>query len=186
MTPIGEIFIDEWVRAEVVRKAKLMAAARGQSSDEGVEQALNDMGMRLIPDDEDEPDATPDDTPDEVVDEDDEQDQDDPELPEEPESRPAPWPYAYYLWNSTKEDRQALGEWQEALVLAIGRRGVRTRIAIGFHGGMEHPWVVGLVGSRIVVFLHERAEPTTSAADAVVDRVVDAQQRISRRYFYDD
>lgn len=170
-TPLGEVFLDAYVSERVRRQACLRAAAkraRGEVADE--EQELSDLGYVI---EDEEPEGARDE-PSQVVDDRDEEVQ-------SPPGRTQPWRYSHYLWRSAETDTDRLREWQGLLVGALGRRGENIRIAVGYCGRMAHPWVVGTVGFRTVVFLNDREQPTAEMAEAVADRVARDRQELPHR-----
>lgn len=169
MMPLGSVYIDQFVHDAVHRAVQReMARRRLRQSQEQMddpqdvnyEDVLVDMGFRIVPD-EDEVDNAED----------------------EGLTASAPrWGYSFYLWKSNeREDTARLAMWQEHVVAALARKGVRTRIAVGYCGRMAHPYVVGVVGNLPIVFLNDREQPEPLLADRAADRVVEAQAQIVLR-----
>ena len=104
------------------------------------------------------------DTPDETL---------DPEPPvEQDQASPAetPFSFAYYLWRTMRADSKTAQTWQECLVRAFRKRGIRTRFAVGLQGGMAHPWVQANIADRLVFLLHHQQTPTDLLAEKAVDQ----------------
>jgi hypothetical protein len=173
-TPLGEVFLDDYVRAILDRKIKEAAAARMQR--------LRDMGVDsdFIDSDSIERDVRhemgfeiDDDTPDEVVDDKDPVGQDEPV--------PAKFLFAYYLWAmrpspgpDVEESRLVrLGEWQRQLVSAFSRKGLTLRFSVGLHR-KPNRWVQGQIGYRTVFFINDSEENFEEVATQVADRVAAA------------
>lgn len=157
--PLGGLFLDDYVREAIQREATKRAAAKTAAGQETTaEQILDEMGLKLLPDEDDEL------LDDEVVGEEDVRALD--------EGNTDIWPWSFYLWRTKQIDEGRLRQWQEMLSVAFGTRGVIVRLAVGLHGSSVHPWVIAAVGYRTVVFLHRDHQPTVEAANAVVDRVV--------------
>lgn len=77
-------------------------------------------------------------------------------------------PWGFYLWRSFSNDHDRLSEWRGALVSAFWKKGVIANIAVGYLKGMES-WVVAQVGSATVFFINEDAVPTEAMAEAAAD-----------------
>jgi hypothetical protein len=91
------------------------------------------------------------------------------------------WRWAYYVWRTRQDDLWRLARWQEHLISALGQRGERLNIAVGFLGGdLTQPWEVEVVGYRVVVFLHEDASPTEELAHRAASRVVEVHQQLGQ------
>lgn len=165
--PLGMIFNDKYVQQWLMRKAKMEMSKFGMNTEdpETLRQAFAAMGINV----DFEPDQTQTDTTEEVVDEDLQDVQDEVSATE---STQAPWAYAYYLWRSNSQDTERLREWQELLVQAFREKGIKTRLAVGFHGRSAHPWLTSRIGYRTVVFLNDAQQPTVEAARSAADRVV--------------
>lgn len=168
LTPLGEVFMDDYVRDALNRimhdqLSRRMAdlAAMGVDT-EGLDTTsiTRDIYAEMGYMDED------DDTPVEVVDSTPTGGQD--------EASPAKFEYAYYLWATRLREDSAtaarLATWQQVLVSAFSREGVHIKFAVGLHG-KPHRWVQGLVGYRTVFFLNREEEPTEELARDVALRV---------------
>lgn len=83
------------------------------------------------------------------------------------------WPWAFYLWQSSCQDKARLQRWQEALCGVLGKRKEHHQIAVGFLGGAGQAWEVRTVGYRIVAFLSDGAQPTEVLANAAASRVIE-------------
>lgn len=170
---LGQIYIDKYVEAELMRRARAEHDRRmrarmeaGLVVNEGVEkESMMDifrrMGAPISFDDQ-----TGDDTPGDVV--------DGSVITKDDDLHPAkePFSYSFYLWRtrlSGSQQLDVLATWQEHLVGAFSRRGVRQKFAVGLHGGMAHPYVPARVGYREVFFLHHLESPTTALAERAVD-----------------
>lgn len=79
--------------------------------------------------------------------------------------------WGYYRWRSQTHDDERLGQWRGLLAEAVTARGEKHTLAVGFLGRQESPWAVLPVGDRVVVFLHENANPTPSLAEAAAERL---------------
>jgi hypothetical protein len=172
--PPGEPFLDKYVWEQIRARMKdRISDAMQRMHDLGVDLDLvNDealerdvaaeMGFRPVEED----------TPSEVVDSDPSSGQDDPD-------RPAKFEYSYYLWNtrSRQDDRLGrLAEWQQMLVSAFSREGLRITFAVGIHGGHPSTWIEAEVGYRKVLFLREGLEPTIELAEVVAKTIAGEDQ----------
>lgn len=169
-TPLGEVFMDDYVRDLINRKIKdEMSKRMARLHDMGVDTDLvdaesleRDVAHEMGWDMED-------DTPVDVVDETTSIGQDD--------ARPAKFSYAYYLWAmqrstdaATDHDRLVtLAEWQRQLVSALSREGVQMTFAVGLHG-KPNRWVQGQIAYRTVFFLSRWEEPSAELATEVAKR----------------
>lgn len=186
MMPLGEIYVDQYVHDYIHRQVKLELSRRmweqakrrerdifaPDGDDPNYEDILNEFGFHVV--DEEEPGESLDTA------------NDPDKTPKEPAQSRAGvvFPYSYFLWRSKDTDVMRLAMWQETIVQALIERKVRTRIAVGYCGRMAHPYVVGVIGDQIVVFLNDIEEPNLGLARRAADRVVDAlaqRQPASRR-----
>ena len=177
LTPLGELFMDDYVRAMLDRKIKDEAHKRAvRLQEEGVavdmldlssfeRDAAAEMGVNYAPD-----------TPDEVVDGNPSGVQDGP--------RPAKFDYAYYLWalrpslEGTEESTVRLvrlAEWQRLLVRALSREGLRLKFAVGLHG-KPHRWVEASIGYRTVFLLNVFEDPSEELATQVAQGLARASK----------
>jgi hypothetical protein len=142
-TPCGSVFVDDevegWIRQVRVQESSRLRSQGRVEEAEVLEAEPLDV----------------------VVDTEEEMEQDEAQQPFE-----AVWPWAFYLWGSECQDRERLREWQELLISALGSRKENLQLAIGFSGGMAHPWGVRMVGYRIVVFLDQDEQPAEAHAQA--------------------
>ena len=181
LSPLGEPFLDDYVRAELARivKAKqqqvtdLIRNAGFEVTDEMAESIERDIAaeMGYMPAEEDESD-----TPDEVIDASSKLGKDDP--------HPAKFEYSHYVWGVRPSADPAttarLSEWQQHLVSALSRKGISIKFAVGLHG-KAHRWVQATVGYRTVFLLSASEQPTEELAADVADAVqYDAEQRRQR------
>lgn len=172
---LGQIYIDKYVEAAMRRKAQAEAQrrldehrARGFVVNEGVEKetlqrVFKDMGVDVSFEDV----QTGSDTPEDAVDGPSVTDNDDPADP----AKEIPFSYSYYLWRcrvTGKHHIDALARWQELLVSAMSKRGVRRRFAVGLLGGMASPMALARVGYRDVFFLKHDEPPTAALAERAV------------------
>lgn len=137
-TPLGEIFVDDEVIARLKRRFVGVVSEGGGTFDPGSEPAPWNVVDRLPWSGQDAVNAI------------------------------SAWPFSYYLWDLDEADLDRLRHWQEALVVALGRAGVRRQIAVGMTGGVRPEVEVLTVGSRTVVFFHQQSRST----DALVQRAV--------------
>lgn len=168
LTPLGELFMDDYVREILNRIAKArmsermaaMAAAGALPSEADEEAMMGDiygqMGFEV---------QDPD-TPSEMVDQ---------GAPEgEDDHRPAKFEYSYYLWRTRlREDPltlRTLALWQRYLVSALAREGVKIKFAVGYHGEPNR-WIQATVGYRTVFFLSTGHAPTEDLAADVARQV---------------
>jgi hypothetical protein len=88
----------------------------------------------------------------------------------EGEDTPEPWGWGYYTWRSGCDDRDRLGRWQRLLLAALGARGLRIKLALGFAGHLDCGQFVTRVGQTLVCFLADGVEPDEGlAAEAAFD-----------------
>lgn len=169
-TPLGEVFVDDYVADMLNRKIKDEMSRRmadlakagvdltGVDPDSMERDVAAEMGFDVV--DEDDPD-----TPPEVIDDGPGSGQDDPDSP-------AKFEFSYYLWGTRFWGDRPLGrlaEWQRCLVDALAREGVSIRFAVGFHG-MPHRWVEAQIGYRTAFLLNEGEVPTPELAADVAAR----------------
>lgn len=182
-TPLGEVFLDEWVQKFLKDKAVQEAVRRSAESGRTVEpeEVLAEWGMEVQPEkstEDVEPsgeagygEAPGKSTP-----------KDESESPESSDSPPivVPWSWAYYVWRSQRDDRERLARWQQLLVQAFAARNVVRRFAVGFFGKQPHRFLLGEVDGRDVFFLGEDEEPTEEmAALAVVQMLYDRHRQVT-------
>lgn len=74
------------------------------------------------------------------------------------------WSFSYYLWGTECEDLRRLERWQHAVVQAFGRRKEHRQIAVGF-AGETTSWRVLKVGYVWVLFLGAGVLPTDTLAE---------------------
>lgn len=79
---------------------------------------------------------------------------------EDPHPLVTTWSYAYLLLGSTCDDRSRLAKWQEGLAITLADQQKLPRFAVGFHGLPGKPFLFLEVGDTPVFFLHESAEVT--------------------------
>jgi hypothetical protein len=166
-TPLGELFIDEYVMTALKRKMMDARAARGEDTtapDAFVEELRRHGYEASI------------DTPQESVDGSLEP-VDDEDRPAGENRKAVPWLYAYYRLRSQMADTERLAQWQELLVQAFREKGIVQTIAVGYHGFMAKKWLVYPGGSRVIVFLGDHEQPTIEAAREASDRVVQMSAR---------
>lgn len=159
-TPLGSVFLDYEVEtmlrlARVQQTAMLRAQGRAEEAEEIEALDFGESLDTLIRRDKDEP-AQPDQTV---------------------------WSWSYYLKGTQPPlmGRERLRRWQELLVSALGRTGLRLRLAVGFSGGMGPPWEVTWIGSQVVVFLRDDERPTEALARQAASRVVQHRQPTTPR-----
>lgn len=82
-------------------------------------------------------------------------------------ARPAKFEYSFYVVGSPYWDKieQRLAEWQEHLVKALARRGVRTQFAVGVFDRPTRSWALAQVGNCEVFLLHHLETPTADLAE---------------------
>lgn len=181
-TPLGRVFMDRYVLADLNRRIKDRLARQTQrltSSGwlvtEEVERLLlerlaDQFGMERV-------DGSSEDSPQDSVDADSEHGQDDQQFG-----------FSSYRWRSGASSDQRLERWQTDLIRAFASRGIVTRLAVGVHGGtsgdLACPWLLARVGYRTVVFLHEGQEPSMALAESVAARAYDSFIPSRERYFY--
>lgn len=154
-TPIGQLFVDDYLIQAALRKAKEEAARAvrdGFADAEGDLEAVTaedladafgttidalDTGRRRVHD----------------------------ERPTEP--------WGFYLWRSFANDHDRLSAWRNALVSVFWEKGVIANIAVGYFKGMES-WVVAKVGSATVFFINEDEVPTEATARAAADHYINS------------
>lgn len=165
---LGEVFIDRYVMDAMRRRVQRENSERmrerreqGLVVTDAVEQESEwSLWRNLYGEDTFEPE---DDTPEVGLDSE--------ELLLKDLSSPAtPFSFSYYLWQTRVtgiEDLKALATWQEHLVRAFSKRGVRTRIAVGLHAHDTSAWTYARIGYRAVVFLNHRETPTADLAERV-------------------
>lgn len=177
-TPLGEVFLDDYVRAEIDRQIRERAAERARrAAEEGARVDFTDLSSfeadvrsEMGFDVRSEEDETHSDTPVETVDDTRSVGQDEPV--------PAKFLYAYYLWAmkpSSGPDVEhsrlvRLGEWQRQLVRAFSREGLTMRFSVGLHR-KPNRWVQGRIGYRTVFFLNDFEDPSEELATEVALRV---------------
>lgn len=168
-TPLGEVFLDDYVREALSRKVREeMSRRMADLADAGIDLSMVDpdslqrdvaagMGYQYVEDEE------PSDTPSETV--------DGASIVKQDSVRPAKFEFSYYLWAlRPRQDEETLGrlaEWQRLLVSALSGAGRPCKFAVGLHG-KEHRWVQARVGYRTVFFLNQHEAPTEELAAQAV------------------
>jgi hypothetical protein len=170
-TPLGEVFLDDYIADALKEKAIREAARRTREGTTYIspEDVLSQWGFDLKDDASEaliQDGAIPDD------------DQDLEALRRMDDASQVQyihgWPYGYYLWRSVCMDTERLGRWQELVVDALYEQGSVVRFAVGFCGRQPHPFVVGLVGGAgYVVYLNDR----TTADPEIASRAASALLR---------
>jgi len=94
---------------------------------------------------------------------------------------PDVWGYAHYQWESLPADQERLRQWQTAVVSAASAHGVTVQIAVGSSGGTRPPVEVTVVGTRIVVFLHEQHGMTDALVQQAVSPLVELVEHLRDR-----
>ena len=79
-----------------------------------------------------------------------------------------PWEWTYFQWRTTCDDTRRLARWQELLVGAYVRAGVKRRFCVGFMGRQPRKYATGVIGTVFVVFLNEDVEPSPALARRAV------------------
>lgn len=79
-----------------------------------------------------------------------------------------PWSWGFYQLGTTCDDTDLLGRWQEMLVRALNRVGMTRRFCVGVMGRQPASWHSREVHNRLVIFIHEDAEPTDELAAQAV------------------
>lgn len=88
----------------------------------------------------------------------------------------APWPFAFYTWQSGNRDRDTMQEWQVLLLQAVSEHKEVFRLAVGFAGGrMERLWEVKVIGNLVVAFLSDTERPNAAIARACAAELVQVQ-----------
>lgn len=157
--PLGQPFMDDYVREEISRRAKEAAvraanvARQKYGKDLDPDDLFKDIAVQMAKDDGWD-----------ISFEDLDNDANDDEA-----EQPRIYHFAFYQWKSNCDDTDRLIEWQELLVRAFAERGVKEKIALGFLGRMPHRVLLGKVGYRLVVFLHEEQEPNAEYAAMVAE-----------------
>lgn len=172
LVPLGEVFMDEYVRSALNRKVKDQMSQRMADlarlgvpmeavNTEDLERDLYAQ-MGYIPD----PGQEVSDTPGASVDGESSMAEDDP--------RPAKFDYAFYVWRTALRPdaftTDTLARWQQFLVSALHEEGVVMKFAVGFHG-LDHPWLSAQVGYREVFLLKVGTEPSAPLAADVARQV---------------
>lgn len=182
-TPLGELFLDEWVQKYLKDKAVGEAARRSAESGRLVEaeEVLAEWGMEVLADESTEDVESSEKTGyGEDSDEPTSKDESDPPESSDPPPTVVPWRWAYYLWRSQEDDDERLALWQQLLVRAFAARKIQRRFAVGFFGKQPHRFTVGEVDGRDVFFLGEDEEPTEEmAALAVVQMLYDTHRQVT-------
>lgn len=161
--PLGEPYFDDLVSESLKREARVEAGRRWAR--DGVEvdprKVLEDWGLTLPEESGDQSSpAEPRDKPDR------------PSVTPEAEEF---WPWAFYLWRSTKTSTGHLARWQEMLISRFAFMGMQEKFSVGYFGKQPHSWVSVKVGRRRVILLNEHAEPTIEMARQAVEFVRQGQ-----------
>jgi predicted transcriptional regulator len=163
-TPLGEQFLDEYVEADMKRRASAEAGRRTAEAGEPIlaEEVLDDWGYYLIPD--------------LTSSESGELEQlDNPPPPKQDWRYQEIWGWGYYLWRTRDFDIFQLRNWQALLVAELSARGCSVRFAVGIGGEIEGG--VGFnYGDHFVFFIPALTAPTEEMAFQVVDQFLKATQ----------
>jgi hypothetical protein len=177
-TPLGEVFLDDYV-ADMLKERAIREAARRTAAGESYvspEDVLSQWGFDLqeadtasdlieggeVEDDQDREALRAQDTASQV-------------------EYIGGWPYGYYLWRSVDMDSEKMGRWQKLLVDALAEQGAVVRFAVGHCGRQPHPFLIGLVsGGRYVVYLNDQhdedSEIASRAASALLREINKSRQ----------
>lgn len=157
-TPLGEVFMDDWVQEDLKRRARAEAYRRSMCGVESHrDDVLQEWGYASVPEDT-ENDGEP-------VDSDDELMQDEPRYQES-------WGYAFYLLRTIFGDEDLLREWQELLLRELSVRGCTVRFSVGMVGKEHAPALFWVNGQDFIFFLNEEHRPTPELATQVVERAI--------------
>lgn len=161
-TPLGGMFWDVYVAAEIKRRALAEMASRGFSKEDvaALNEVLEGFGV--------ESDDTPD--TDSLDNSNGNQDTD-----PVPAREIAPFPFAFYLWRTTYDNRECLAQWQALLITALAQAGITRQISLDYVGRTPHRFVTARVGARDVVFLNRDLEPDPEVATAIAARMHELQ-----------
>jgi hypothetical protein len=163
-TPLGELFLDEYVEADMKKRAAAEAGRRTAEAGEPIkaETVLGEWGYDLIPD--------------ETSSESGELEQlDNPPPPKQDWRYQEIWGWGYYLWRTRDFDIFQLRDWQSLLVAELSARGCSVRFAVGIGGEIEGG--VGFnYGDHFVFFIPALTLPTEEMAFQVVEHFLKATQ----------
>lgn len=164
--PHGEVFLDDYVRALIRRKAVEEAHRRARLAGFNVvddaelvadfeRSVYSEMGFDVDHEEED-------DTPSEALDA--------TPPPAQDVARPATFGFAYFVWriHAIGLSDQPLSEWQSMVGSALAERSITTRFAVGLHHRMPQSYLILTVGDILVFLLHQEQTPTPFLARSAV------------------
>lgn len=76
--------------------------------------------------------------------------------------------WGWYRWGTAVSGRYRLDEWRGLLAKAFSDRGITRRLAVGWYNQPE-PWMVKSVGRRTVIFLNPLNIPNPLTADQIAN-----------------
>lgn len=155
-TPLGEVFLDDWMQFELKRKAhdrayEMWMQGRQCTRDDVLEQ----WGYVPVPETAWNGPEPVDTTQRFMQDEDRSQET---------------WEFSYYLWRTIVRHLPTLKQWQELLLQELSGRGCIVRFSVGMVGKEQTPAVLWVDGKDFIFFLNERHEPSPQLAAKVVER----------------
>jgi hypothetical protein len=145
--PMGDQYTWNWVQLQAAQWAsERNTALAGQDAELATAQdylAMIGMADRLDQDDED-------------------------DVPESVQSFVSSvWPYGYYLLRSRRYDDSVLSEWQQLIIAACSKIGLRRQLALGYVGQTSESWTISSHNSELVIFLNENQAPSEPVADEI-------------------
>jgi len=160
-TPLGQVFLDEYVEDMLKERAIREAARRTREGEAYVspEDVLAQWGFDLQ-----ESDVAAD-----LIEGGEADDQDRDALRSQDTASQVEylgkWSYGFYLWRSTCMDSDRLERWQKLLVDALAEQDAVVRFAVGYCGRQPQPFTIGLVGGgRYVVYLNDQHDEDSEIA----------------------
>lgn len=152
-TPAGEVFMDDYVLAELTRRAHLAVARfREAGHSVTVSDIFSSLGIDFPSQ------AGPDGS--EYLDTGDAQGFDGRRPSPSQTGRPGAerWRYAYYLKGTACDDVARLAAWQEAIAVALAGCESVPKFSVGFHHATSEPFLVEQVDGIPVFLLHAEME----------------------------
>jgi len=165
--PLGELFFDDYVAEDLRRRA--VGEAHRRYVEEGVEieaeQVFNEWGLEST---DEAPETSARERYEKAKEEDTRK-----RLTTARKSFGPWWGWSYYVWRTRPvpdEGTRRLARWQELLLEEFSKKNARVRFCVGIVGRQPHPWVVGTVGQRTVIFINEDTslDPTSAMAERAV------------------
>lgn len=143
--PLGELYRDDYVRAEEARNLKDVASEVSEEMGKTVtvQDLLNGAKLRR-----------------------------ETEKILESSDGSATWEWGYYLLQTRIYEYESLPNWQSYLITAFNNLGLKKSISLGYAGNTDEPFVVIEHEGRDIFFINENVIPTLEIAEAAASHFI--------------